>query len=59
MKYCSEFRKFCDGECLECYDHIGKLNRKQYKFELKKRESDRIENWLKRKVNLENLLRMK
>jgi hypothetical protein len=46
MKYCGKFKKFCDGDCLECYDHIGELNREQYKFALKKRESDRIEKWI-------------
>jgi hypothetical protein len=47
MKYCKEFNKFCEEalDCLDCYDHIGKLNRDQYKFALKKRESDRIERW--------------
>ena len=59
MQYCREFRKFCDGDCLECYDHIGKLNRAQYKFELKKRQSDRAEAWLSRKMVLENILKMK
>ena len=47
MEYCTHgFNVFCDGDCLECYHYIGKLNRAQYKFELKKRESDRIEKWI-------------
>jgi hypothetical protein len=53
MNYCKEFKKFCDGECLECYDHIGRLNREQYKFELKKREQERIEKWILSKQPLD------
>jgi hypothetical protein len=54
MFYCSEFRKFCEDEleCLDCYDHIGTLNRKQYKYELKKKEQERIEKWIQSKQPL-------
>jgi spermidine synthase len=40
MKYCKQFRKFCDGICLECYDYIGSLNQKQYYYELRKKHGD-------------------
>jgi hypothetical protein len=37
MKYCKQFNKFCDDDCLNCYDYIGSINRKQYKYELRKK----------------------